>query len=56
MRSLFNLTNKTAIVTGGGSGLGKSMAKALAESGANVVIADINIENAQKTSEEIKKI
>jgi len=56
MKNLFNLTNKTAIVTGGGSGIGKSVSKALASSGANVIIADINIENAQETSEEIKKM
>ncbi|MBF7082509.1 SDR family oxidoreductase [Desulfallas sp. Bu1-1] len=36
------LENKVAIVTGGGSGIGKSTAKAMAEVGARVVIADIN--------------
>lgn len=56
MTNLFNLENKIAIVTGGGSGLGRGMAKAFAQAGANVVIADINIENAQKTSDEIIKL
>lgn len=56
MTNLFNLDNKIAIVTGGSSGLGRSMAKAFAQAGANVIIADINIENAQKTSDEIKKL
>lgn len=56
MTNLFNLENKIAIVTGGASGLGRSIAKAFAQAGANVVIADINIENAQKTSDEIKKL
>lgn len=39
LREIFDLTNKTAIVTGGGSGLGKQIALALAEAGANIVIA-----------------
>jgi NAD(P)-dependent dehydrogenase (short-subunit alcohol dehydrogenase family) len=38
VHQLFDLTNKTAIVTGGGRGLGELMAYALAEAGANVVV------------------
>jgi NAD(P)-dependent dehydrogenase (short-subunit alcohol dehydrogenase family) len=53
MKNLFDLTNKVAIVTGGGSGLGRSNAIALANAGANVVIADIVHENAQKVMKEI---
>ncbi|WP_110926321.1 glucose 1-dehydrogenase [Bacillus massiliglaciei] len=41
--SLFDLTNKTAIITGGGRGLGQQITLALAEAGANVVIASRNI-------------
>jgi len=53
MKNLFDLTNKVAIVTGGSSGLGRSNAIALAKAGANVVIADIVSENAQKVMKEI---
>ncbi|MCA6475362.1 MAG: SDR family NAD(P)-dependent oxidoreductase, partial [Chitinophagaceae bacterium] len=35
--SLFNLTGKTAVVTGSDKGIGKAMAVALAEAGANVI-------------------
>jgi NAD(P)-dependent dehydrogenase (short-subunit alcohol dehydrogenase family) len=39
---LFDLTGKTAIVTGAQRGLGQIMAKGLNESGANIVITDVN--------------
>jgi len=41
------LQNKIAIITGGGQGIGEAIATAFAEAGATVVIADINLENAQ---------
>jgi 2-dehydro-3-deoxy-D-gluconate 5-dehydrogenase len=41
MNNIFNLDGKTAIVTGGTTGLGQAMALGLAEAGANIVIADI---------------
>ncbi|WP_245799120.1 glucose 1-dehydrogenase [Virgibacillus siamensis] len=56
MSNLFDLTNKTAIVTGGGSGLGKQMAIALAEAGANVIVCSRKIEMCQKTSDQIKEM
>ena len=39
------LVDKTIVVTGGGSGLGKSMSRYFLELGANVVITSRNIEN-----------
>lgn len=44
MNELFHLGNKTAIVTGGGRGLGEQMANALGEAGANVVVCSRSIE------------
>lgn len=41
--------NKNAIVTGGGSGIGRELCKQLASSGAKVYVADINREAAEKT-------
>lgn len=38
MSALFGLDGKTALVTGGSKGLGKAMARALAQAGANIVI------------------
>lgn len=48
-----NLKNKNAIITGGASGFGKQLAIDLAKEGANIIIADISIENAKKVSEEL---
>ncbi len=39
IRDLFDLTGKTALVTGGSKGIGKSLARGLAEAGADVVIS-----------------
>ncbi len=48
-----NIHGQTAIVTGGGSGLGAATARALAEKGAKVAIFDINLEAAQTVAGEI---
>lgn len=45
---------KVAIVTGGGSGLGESIGKALAAKGARVVLSDIKMEAAERVASEIK--
>ncbi len=47
------IQNKTFLVSGGGSGLGAATARLLAESGANVVVADIRRETGEATANEI---
>ena len=47
------LDGVTAIVTGGGSGLGEASAKALAAAGAKVAIFDLNQENAERVAGEV---
>ncbi|MDD4859590.1 MAG: glucose 1-dehydrogenase [Dehalococcoidales bacterium] len=54
--SLFDLKGEKAIVTGGGQGLGREMALALAEAGADVALAQRHVEVAEKTADEIKKL
>lgn len=51
----FSLKNKSAIVTGGGSGIGKAISLTFARAGAIVHILDFNVEAAQQTVLEIEK-
>lgn len=48
------LTNKTAIVTGAGSGLGKQIVLTFAKEGADVVLIDVNLEGAEAVAQEIR--
>lgn len=52
---MFDLTNKTAIVTGSGSGIGRATAITLAAQGARVFITDINEENVRDVLGEISQ-
>lgn len=52
---LFSLKDKTAIITGGGRGIGNFIASGLAEAGANCVIASRKIENCQEAARELEK-
>jgi NAD(P)-dependent dehydrogenase (short-subunit alcohol dehydrogenase family) len=46
----FDLTNRVAIVTGGGGQLGTEFCKTLAEAGAAVVVADLKMDHASRTA------
>ncbi|BAU52634.1 SDR family NAD(P)-dependent oxidoreductase [Mucilaginibacter gotjawali] len=50
---MFKLTNKSAIITGGGSGIGKAMAVLFAKQGAEVHIIELNSDAAAETVNEI---
>lgn len=50
-----NLKGKTAIVTGGASGIGEATVLLYAEEGCNVVISDLNIEKGHRLAEQIKQ-
>jgi NAD(P)-dependent dehydrogenase (short-subunit alcohol dehydrogenase family) len=54
IRELFDLTEKTAIVTGGSRGIGKEMAEALAEAGASLMLCARREEWLAETVEEFR--
>ena len=49
------LKGKVAVITGGGGGIGRSVALALAAEGVSIVVNDFNTGNADKAVAEIKK-
>ena len=49
------LEGKVAIVTGSGRGIGEAVARAYCAQGAKVVVADMNLENAEKVAADIRK-
>lgn len=53
LNRMFSLTNKTTIITGGGSGIGQAMSVLFAKQGAEVHIVELNADAAGQTAAEI---
>ena len=51
----FRLDGKVALVTGGGSGMGRAAAVAFAREGAQVVVADMSVQGSEETVSLIKE-
>jgi 3-oxoacyl-[acyl-carrier protein] reductase len=50
------LKDKVALITGGARGIGRAIALAFAQEGADVIVADVNILEAQKTAADIEAL
>ena len=55
MADSFSIRGKIAIVTGGGSGIGRGIAEVLANNGAKVVVVDIDETKAKSAAEQISR-
>ncbi|GAA3070817.1 SDR family NAD(P)-dependent oxidoreductase [Rhizobium viscosum] len=55
LQEMFNVSDKSAIVTGGASGLGRAYAEVLADGGARVCIFDMNQNELDRTVEELSR-
>jgi len=54
--ALFDLSGRVAVVSGAASGMGRAMALALAEHGADLMLVDLNGDGMQRTNDEIVRI
>ncbi len=55
-RDMFDLTGRVAVVSGAASGMGRAAAMALAEFGADLALADLNLVGASQTEQQIKAL
>jgi NAD(P)-dependent dehydrogenase (short-subunit alcohol dehydrogenase family) len=56
VKQLFDLAGRVAIISGGGTGLGRQMAQGLAEMGANLVLCARKKERCEQAAEELRKL
>jgi len=56
VKTLFDLTGRVSVVTGGATGLGLQMATALAEAGSNVVVCSRKLENCEEAAHALEKL
>ena len=52
---MIDLTDRTALVTGGGQGVGEAIALVLAQQGADVAIGDVQVDRAEEVAEEVRR-
>ena len=55
-RNLFDLSGRVALITGAGVGFGEAIAVGFAEFGCDIAACDLNIENPQRTAEQVAQI
>jgi gluconate 5-dehydrogenase len=56
VQELFDLSGRTALVTGGGRGIGRHLALGLAEAGADVVVASRKLANCEETAAAVRAL
>src|SRR6478672_9903142 len=56
VKQLFDLSGRTAVITGGSIGLGRQMAEALAEVGANLVLCARKKERCEEAAHDLEKL
>jgi NAD(P)-dependent dehydrogenase (short-subunit alcohol dehydrogenase family) len=56
IKNLFDLSGRVALISGAASGMGRASAIALAAHGADLMLADLNVEGLQSTAQEVEAL